>query len=219
MDNYGFVGLFIAAFINNYIPGLPPFYLTLVSAYAAAGSAEWYVSVASAGLGAGLGKVALFTSAGAVASKLSRGRMMRRYASRLLGGGKAKISITLLVFLAASLPLPDDIIYIPLGAAAFSMSYFAAAVITGKILLVSGFYALGSISRKLLEASGGLDTPTAIALILASLAASIAVTLLMLNLDWEKIYLAYTERGGKEAFKELISELRSMASKILLIKA
>jgi membrane protein YqaA with SNARE-associated domain len=215
VERYGAVGLFLAALLNNYIPGLPPFYLTLVSAYAVAEPSNWYLGVLSAGLGAGLGKVALFTSAGALASRIGRARRMRRYASALLGGGKAKISIAFLVFLAASLPLPDDLIYIPLGAAAFNLGYFAAAVIAGKLLLVSGAYAFGSIFRGVVLSAQ--DPLTLAALVVGGLAASIVVTAALLALDWEKIYAAYVEKDSKAALKELIGEIRGLFSRFTSI--
>ena len=215
VESYGAIGLFLVSLINNVIPGLPPFYLTVVSAYAVAGTANWYLGLISAGIGAGLGKVILFTSAGALVSRLGRGRKMRRFASRLLGAEKAKLSIALLVFVTASFPLPDDLIYIPLGAAAFSLSYFTAAVILGKLFLVSGAYALGSFYKRLLESAalgGPISMELAVALIAGSLILSGIMTLVLMSLDWEAIYTAYINRGGREAVKVLLIELKELVA-------
>ncbi len=210
VEEYGAVGLFAAAFINNFPPGLPPVYLTLVSAYAVADPSNWYLGVLGAGLGAGLGKVAQFMAAGALASRVSRVRAMRRYASAVMGGRRAKLSIALLVFLAASLPLPDELIYIPLGAAAFSLSYFTVAVVAGKIVLVSAAYAFGSAFRVVVTSS---ESPLVVAaLAAASLGASALLTASLFLLDWERVYEAYASRGGGEALRVLLDEVRRLPS-------
>jgi len=216
LAKYGPLGLFILSFLNNVIPGLPAFYLTVVTTYSALieEPLALYAGILLSGLGAGLGKVVLFVASGAIVSRVGRARRKRQLASSLLAGGGAKLSIAVAVFLIASLPLPDDVIYIPLAAAGFSLPAFAIAVIAGKIVLVMFAYAVGRVYKNVIdvlvgdiavEAVNGSIRGLAI-LVGGSIAASIAVTLLLLSLDWETIYTAYIEKGPKEAFKTLARE-------------
>ncbi|MCE4611555.1 MAG: hypothetical protein F7B17_06265, partial [Desulfurococcales archaeon] len=159
--------------------------------------------------GAGLGKVGQFLSAGLLASRVGRVRRMRVYAARMLGARRAKLSLALLVFLAASLPLPDELIYIPLGAASFSLGYFTVAVVSGKVVLVSAAYAFGSAFRGVVSTAGG--DPLLVALLAtASLAASAVLTALLFLLDWQRVYEAYISEGGQEALKVLLDELKKL---------
>lgn len=223
LARYGPVGLMLLSFINNVIPFLPAFYLTAVSTYAALVEEPFaaYAGVLMAGLGAGIGKVALFALSGYIAARTVRGRRAREYASSIMARSrKARLSLALAVFLVASLPLPDDIVYIPLGAAGFSLPLFAAAVIAGKVFLVAFAYAVGRAYKSLLNllvgdaivyaVNGGLQ---ALALIvLGSTAFSIALTAVLLSLDWEAIYKAYLEQGPRQALAVLLREAAALAT-------
>jgi len=217
LTRYGPVGLLILSFINNVIPFLPAFYLTAVSTYAALVEDRFaaYMGLLFAGLGAGLGKVALFALSGYIASRTARGRRTREYAAEIIARSrKARLSLAIAVFLVASLPLPDDIVYIPLGAAGFSLPLFAVSVIAGKIFLVTFAYAVGRVYKNFIDllvgdvivytVNGGIE---ALALIvLGSTAFSIAVTMVILSLDWEAIYKAYLEEGPSQALRILLRE-------------
>ncbi|MCE4604597.1 MAG: hypothetical protein F7B20_06500 [Aeropyrum sp.] len=222
VDRYGLMGLALVSFVNNIVPGLPAFYLTFISAYAAVSdSSRWMLAVLSAGVGAGLGKVALFAISLYIFSKTGRGKKVRAYSTKLLASRRTKLSLAIAIFLVASLPIPDDIIYIPLAATFYNILYFSAAVIAGKLLLSSLMYALGVASRDLLinalqlflpEIPTTSTSPTLIALLVAaSLAISIAFALLVLTIDWTRIYVAYVEKGERAAIRELLSEISRLA--------
>lgn len=232
VEQYGVLGLALVSFINNVIPGLPAFYLTFISAYAAVSDpSKWMLAIASAGLGAGTGKVVLFALSLFAFSRTGRGKVVRQYSSKLVASRRAKLSLAIAIFLVASLPIPDDIIYIPLAATFYNILYFSAAVIAGKLVLSSLMYALGVASRDfLITVAGALvpEVPTAetlslemiIVLVASSLLFSLAAAAIVLMIDWTKVYVAYVERGGKEALKELGAEVsrligfRAWASRI-----
>ena len=104
-------------------------------------------------------------------------RLVKRY-----GAGAA--------FFAAATPIPDDLVYIPLGLAKYSPKRFFIATLTGKIVLsyvivfVSHYLGL-SLVEPFLE---NIDdaTPVYIGIIIFG-AMMTSVIILLLRLDWQKI--------------------------------
>ena len=93
-------------------------------------------------------------------------------------------------FVAAATPIPDDIIYIPLGLAKYSPKKFFIATLLGKLVLcyilvlVSHYMGL-SILEPILEE---IDDPAPIYIgIILFGAVMTIIVILLLRLDWEKI--------------------------------
>ncbi len=204
---YGPLGLFLAAFISNLIPGFPALYLTLVGAYGAFTHdirGEILV-ILSAGVGAGLGKVVVFFTSSFLAGRSARIRSKREEYAWLLKQGR--LGIFILVILVASLPLPDDVLYIPLGISGFSLLWFSLGVIIGKILLTLLVYYLGNAYWSLLEGAmgeGAVPLPLAIAGLVIG---TVLLTAIIFLMDWKRIYEEYTRRGIVKAFIVFLEEL------------
>ncbi len=104
-------------------------------------------------------------------------RLVKRY-----GGAAA--------FVAAATPIPDDIIFVPLGLAKYNPKKFFVATLTGKIVLsyvivfISHYLGL-SLVEPFLENIDDL-TPVYIGIIIFG-AMMTAVIVLLLKLDWERI--------------------------------
>ena len=104
-------------------------------------------------------------------------RLVKRY-----GAGAA--------FFAAATPIPDDLVYVPLGLAKYSPKRFFIATLTGKIVLsyvivfISHYLGL-SLVEPFLE---NIDdaTPIYIGIIIFG-AMMTSVIILLLRLDWQKI--------------------------------
>ena len=104
-------------------------------------------------------------------------RLVKRY-----GAGAA--------FFAAATPIPDDLVYVPLGLAKYSPKRFFIATLTGKIVLsyvivfVSHYLGL-SLVEPFLE---NIDdaTPVYIGIIIFG-AMMTSVIILLLRLDWQKV--------------------------------
>jgi len=93
-------------------------------------------------------------------------------------------------FVAAATPIPDDIIFVPLGLAKYNPKKFFVATLTGKIVLsyviVFISHHLGlSLVEPLLENIDDV-TPIYIGIIIFG-AMMTAVIVLLLKLDWERI--------------------------------
>ena len=93
-------------------------------------------------------------------------------------------------FVAAATPIPDDLVYIPLGLAKYNPKRFFVATLSGKIVL---FYVIVLISHytglSLLEpVLQGIDDPLPVYIgIIALGIAMTLVVILLLRLNWEKI--------------------------------
>ncbi|BAA80939.1 hypothetical protein APE_1930 [Aeropyrum pernix K1] len=223
VEKYGLPGLAIVSFINNAIPGLPPFYLTVISAYAAVSeNSHWLATALYAGLGAGIGKVALFAASLYAFSKTGRGRRVKQYSAKLMESRRAKVSLAIAIFFIALLPIPDDIIYIPLAATFYNLLYFSIAVVTGKLVLVTLFYGVGRASKGLISAvldyllpeapTAGYPLGAVLALVAVSLGFSLAIAAVVLAIDWTSVYTAYINQGSRAAAKTFFKEMARVAS-------
>jgi len=92
-------------------------------------------------------------------------------------------------FLAAATPIPDDLVYIPLGLAKYNPKKFFVATLTGKIVLsyifVLSSHFFGDALEPFLEQ---VEDPTAIyAGIVVFAVALTVIVILMFRLDWHRI--------------------------------
>ena len=93
-------------------------------------------------------------------------------------------------FVAAATPIPDDLVYIPLGLAKYNPKRFFVATLSGKfvlyyvIVLISHYMGL-SLLEPVLQ---GIDDPLPVYIgIIALGIAMTVVVILLLRLNWEKI--------------------------------
>jgi len=92
-------------------------------------------------------------------------------------------------FIAAATPIPDDLVYIPLGLAKYNPKKFFVATLSGKIVLsyifVLGSHFFGDALEPFLEQ---VEDPTAIyAGIVVFAVALTVIVILMFRLDWHRI--------------------------------
>ncbi|MFN4046549.1 MAG: hypothetical protein ACK4H7_04335, partial [Acidilobaceae archaeon] len=211
LQKYGPIGLGALAFISNLVPGFPAVYISLIASYAiiSPGTLQSLAAVLSAGMGAGLGKLALFAISRVMGSRFKYVRRKREELLPILKGRKGSVGIA--VFLFAALPLPDDLLYIPLGVAGFNMLVFAVTVIAGKIVMAFLAYSLGYSAKWLVDAAvasmGEITIGKIILLASTTIALSIIATYTIISIDWLKIYVAYSEKGAIEAGKTLAREV------------
>tara|TARA_Y100000590_G_scaffold296854_1_gene334475 strand:+ start:126 stop:662 length:537 start_codon:yes stop_codon:yes gene_type:complete len=101
-------------------------------------------------------------------------------------------------FFAAATPIPDDLVYVPLGLAKYNPLRFFIATLTGKIVLcyvivILSHYLSTPIVEPIFESFGITETddlsdPTPIVIgIIAFGSAMTAVVVLLLRMDWNRI--------------------------------
>jgi len=188
---YGYLGIFIVSFAGSASVIFPIPY-TLVIFYA--GSTRMFdplLIALSGGAGSGIGEIL--------------GYFLGYYGRAVLSDErKRKIDYIVkvfnrygmvAVFIFALTPLPDDLLFIPLGIMRYSFLRFFIPCLAGKILmcliLAYGGYLSIEIIESLLGEEGGYIG------MIASFILLIVILILMLKVDWEK-FLPLEEKRNDE---------------------
>jgi len=182
----GYLGLTIVSFFGSLIPFVPIPSFVLVATMAAGEQFDIHVLVLIAAITSTAAKQIIFyVSYGGrkIISEKTKKRMLpfqklvKRY------GGSA-------AFVAAATPIPDDLVYIPLGLAKYNPKRFFVATLLGKfvlyyvIVLISHYMGLSLLEPVLQEIDDPL--PVYIGIIALGIAMTVVV-ILLLRLNWEKI--------------------------------
>ena len=182
----GYLGLAIVSFFGSLIPFVPIPSFVLVATMAVGEQFDIHVLVLIAALTAtGAKQIIFYVSYGGrkIISEKTKKRMkpfqklVKRY------GGSA-------AFVAAATPIPDDLVYIPLGLAKYNPKRFFVATLLGKIVLyyaivlISHYMGLSLLEPILQNIEDPL--PVYIGIIILGLAMTIVV-ILLLRLNWERI--------------------------------
>ena len=182
----GYIGLALVSFIGSLIPFVPVPSFILLATMSVGGQFDIHILALISALTATIAKQIIFyASYGGrrMISEKTKKRMkpfqklVKRY-----GGAAA--------FVAAATPIPDDMVYIPLGLAKYNPKRFFIATLSGKIVLcyiivlISHYTGL-SILEPILE---DIDDPFAVyAGMIVFGAVMTAIVILLLRLDWERI--------------------------------
>jgi len=182
----GYLGLTIVSFFGSLIPFVPIPSFVLVATMAVGEQFDIHVLVLIAAITSTAAKQIIFyASYGGrkIISEKTKKRMLpfqklvKRY------GGSA-------AFVAAATPIPDDLVYIPLGLAKYNPKRFFVATLLGKfvlyyvIVLISHYMGLSLLEPVLRE----IDDPLPVYIgIIALGAAMTIVVILLLRLNWERI--------------------------------
>ena len=182
----GYLGLAIVSFFGSLIPFVPIPSFVLVATMAVGEQFDIHVLVLIAALTSTAAKQIIFyISYGGrkIISEKTKKRMkpfqklVKRY------GGSA-------AFVAAATPIPDDLVYIPLGLAKYNPKRFFIATLLGKvvlyyvIVLISHYMGLSLLEPILQDIQDPL--PVYIGIIALGVAMTVVV-ILLLRLDWERI--------------------------------
>ncbi len=182
----GYLGLTIVSFFGSLIPFVPIPSFVLVATMAVGEQFDIHVLVLIAAITSTAAKQIIFyASYGGrkIISEKTKKRMLpfqklvKRY------GGSA-------AFVAAATPIPDDLVYIPLGLAKYNPKRFFVATLLGKIVLyyaivlISHYMGLSLLEPILQDIEDPL--PIYIGIIILGLAMTIIV-ILLLRLNWERI--------------------------------
>ena len=182
----GYLGLAIVSFFGSLIPFVPIPSFVLVATMAVGEQFDIHVLVMIAALTSTAAKQIIFyISYGGrkiISEKtLKRMKPFQKLVKRY--GGSA-------AFVAAATPIPDDLVYIPLGLAKYNPKRFFVATLLGKIVLyyvivlISHYMGLSLLEPILQDIEDPL--PVYIGIIILGLAMTITV-ILLLRLNWEKI--------------------------------
>ena len=182
----GYIGLTLVSFFGSLIPFVPlPSFLLLATMSVGDQFDLHVIALISAFTATGAKIIVFSVSYGGrrIIGEKSRKRM--RPFERLVkkyGAGAA--------FFAAATPMPDDLIYVPLGLAKYNPKRFIIATLAGKIVLsyvivfAAHYFGL-SLVEPLLENIEDVSTIYIGIAVFAAIMTSIVI--LLLKLDWQRI--------------------------------
>jgi len=182
----GYIGLTLVSFFGSLIPFVPlPSFLLLATMSVGDQFDLHVIALISAFTATGAKIIVFSVSYGGrkIIGEKSRKRM--RPFERLVKKYGAAAA-----FFAAATPMPDDLIYVPLGLAKYNPKRFIIATLAGKIILsyiivfAAHYFGL-SLVEPLLE---NIEDVTTIYLGIAIFAAIMtSIVILLLKLDWQRI--------------------------------
>ena len=182
----GYIGLTLVSFFGSLIPFVPLPSFLLLATMSVGDQFDLHILAIISAVTATAAKVIVFSvSYGGrkIIGEKSRKRMrpFERLVKRY-GAGAA--------FFAAATPMPDDLIYVPLGLAKYNPKRFFIATLTGKLVLsyaivfISHYMGL-SLVEPFLEDVEDVSTIYIGIAIFAAMMTSIVI--LLLKLDWQRI--------------------------------
>ncbi|MFB5604402.1 MAG: VTT domain-containing protein [Candidatus Nitrosomaritimum aestuariumsis] len=182
----GYIGLTLVSFFGSLIPFVPLPSFLLLATMSVGNAFDLHLLAIISAVTATAAKVIVFTvsyEGRRIIGKKSRKRMrpFERLVKRY-GAGAA--------FFAAATPMPDDLIYVPLGLAKYNPKRFFIATLTGKLVLsyaivfISHYMGL-SLVEPLLEDVEDVSTIYIGIAIFAAMMTSVVI--LLLKLDWQRI--------------------------------
>ena len=185
-DDFGYLGILLISFVGSIIVFVPiPYFPVLITAAFNDNLNPTLIALSSA-IGAVIAKLIIFYASyygrNMLSSKI-KGKMIPL--QRLLGRYGA-----IGAFIAAVSPIPDDIVYIPLGLAKYSPWKFAIATFLGKFVL-NEMVVIGAINfgkpfvNNMMSNSTNIDY--LIVVTIASVATLGVIIYFALKIDWAKI--------------------------------
>lgn len=184
----GYIGIFLISFIGSIIPFIPVPYFPVLVTSGLDKSLDPNIIILLSTIGAVMAKTIIF-----IASYYGRNILSKKTKTRMLPLQKLLSKYGGIgVFVAALTPIPDDLVYIPLGIAKYSPSRFALFTFIGKFLLgaiiVWGTVYLGRpIMEGFLNMTDSNDQYSAILVAVLSVILLILVLFFTFKFDWAKI--------------------------------
>lgn len=177
VTNYGYAGAFLISIFGNFTIFFPvPFTITI---YAFGATLNPLLLGLVCGIGSTIGEFSAYL-VGVGGRKVIEGRFEERLesAKRLIERYGATI-----IFIFALLPLPDDIILIPLGVLRYDLKKALGAMFLGKTIMLTfvayaGRYSY-TIVKDIFESGGVLGGVASVALLVIILVA-------MMKIDWTR---------------------------------
>ncbi|HXS59630.1 MAG TPA: VTT domain-containing protein [Candidatus Sulfopaludibacter sp.] len=186
--NVGYIGIFIISFLGSILIFIPVPYFPILITSALNKELDPNMIALSATIGAVLAKSSIF-----LASYYGRNLLSKKTKSKILplqnflakSGGLA-------AFIAALLPVPDDLVYIPLGIAKYSVKKFVLFTFFGKLLygliIVWGAVILGRpVMEQILLFSNANNQFTVILIAGLTIGLLILILFFTFKVDWTKI--------------------------------
>jgi len=183
---------FVISFVFNAIPFATVPYLVVIASYAAVVNDVFdkLLMTVSGGLGAALGKMVVFYLGRGITHFVSENvRENLEFFAKFFERG-----VFIAVFLFAALPLPDDVLYVPLGMAGYNPVLFFTAVALGKMVITGASITFGT----LLGDTVSQGSPLLVMVV------GIAATVVISRMDWKRVVKRWQEQGALVGLVEMV---------------
>jgi len=195
---FGYIGVFLISLISALTIIFPiPYTLVL---YALGSSLDPVLLAIASGLGSALGEVSGYLL-GYYGRAIVSEQMKRRMEYMLKIFDRFGV---VAIFLFALIPLPDDLLFIPLGMMRYSLVKALIPTVIGKVLMSFIIAYSGQVSFEFIQIffgeSGGVITIVISSILL------ISVLLLMYKIDWESVFHKYIMSQTNEDPDEGVTE-------------
>lgn len=181
---YRYPGIFLISLISNSIPfvGIPYLnFLVLLSPFL--GFYESFVIAFFSAVGATLGKVVIYFIGRGISFTLSeKTKRNLEFFEKLF----QRWGFFAVFFFAAS-PLPDDVLYIPLGIARYRILHYFLAVLSGKVVVTTYVIFAGKFASFVM---GEIFHDTVLTFAIFFIATTI-FTVIILKIDWKEVFDKY----------------------------
>ena len=190
----GYIGLTLVSFFGSLIPFVPiPSFILLITMSIGDQFNIHLLAIIAAVTSTLAKQIIFYASYGGrkIISEKTKKRMLpfQRLVKRY-GAGAA--------FFAAATPIPDDLVYVPLGLAKYNPRKFFIATLTGKLVLcyvivILSHYVSGPVIDPIFESFGiysveDMQDPTPILIGIIGFGVGMtAVVLILLRLDWSRV--------------------------------
>jgi len=201
ISQYGILGVFLVSLLGNAIPYSTIPYLIFIIIYSGTVQdpmTNLLITLAG-GLGAAIGKVIVYYF-GVGIRKLIPEDMKKNMEVFIK---ISRQSVFLAVFLFAALPLPDDILYVPLGAMRYDLVKFFIALLAGKIVITGTAVYFGYTVSWLI--GNGEKVPWYI-VVPVLIIISLLLTYIVAKIDWAKAVKITEEKGLWSGVKYVLEQ-------------
>lgn len=203
----GFPGVFVLSLVSNSIPfvGIP--YLAVVAGYAAIYTSplDRALLIMSSATGAAVGKIVVYFMGSAVRLKLSKESEENLKTFLRL----ARRSMFLAIVIFASTPLPDDLLYVPLGVMRYPLPQYFIAILLGKVVLTTVvIYYLGWVIEQTINSESPVVSAVTIIL-------TIYLTYLALKINWGEVLDELDKEGVSGATAKVFKEVSRLTLNLI----
>ncbi|ADI31938.1 SNARE associated Golgi protein-like protein [Staphylothermus hellenicus DSM 12710] len=200
--HYGVLGVFIVSLIGNAIPYSTIPYLIFIVLYS--GSIHdpilHTMITFAGGLGATIGKVIVYYFGWGIRQVLPEN--MKENLELFTKLFKKSTFITIFIFAAS--PLPDDIVYIPLGATKYSLKKYFTALLAGKIVITGLAVFFGSSIEWAIRTTTNYPEYITLPILIVL---TLYLTYVIGKIKWNKIARIMSKKGFAWATIHIIIEV------------
>jgi len=192
----GPAGIFLVSMLSNSIPFITVPYLGIIAGYSFlyTDPVSKVVLIVSSAAGATAGKIVVYFLG--TAFRRGLGESSKKNIELFKRVAKRSLFIAIVIF--ASTPLPDDILYIPLGLMKYPLPQYVLAIFTGKVVLTGIVVAYASWITAV--------ATTQIYTVPVLIALTVLLTYLILKIDWYNVINTLYGKGLIPACQVLLKE-------------